>query len=121
MDKEIIGIDAALKKAQQRITFVAQDEETLRAYERREMALSDFVSGMNNARRKGIAIGEKRGEKRGIAISERKGIAIGEQRGKQQREIRFVLKLSQEGKSVAEIAELVELSVKDVKQILKTS
>ncbi len=31
---------------------------------------------------RGIAIGEKRGEKRGIVIGEKRGIAIGEERGR---------------------------------------
>ncbi|MDR1022753.1 MAG: Rpn family recombination-promoting nuclease/putative transposase [Prevotellaceae bacterium] len=111
--KEVVDMDAAIKKAQQKIMFVSQDEDTFRTYQMREMALSDFTSGINNAHRKGMAIGEKRGEKRGIAI--------GKQQGKQQEKIRFVLKLSQEGTPVAAIARLAELSVKDVKQILKTS
>ncbi|GHT32176.1 hypothetical protein AGMMS49574_15200 [Bacteroidia bacterium] len=55
-------MDTAIQKAQDRIAFVSNDEESLRTYEMREMALSDFTSGMNFARREGIAIGEQKGK-----------------------------------------------------------
>lgn len=60
--EEVIQMDTAIQKAQDRIAFVSNDEESLRAYEMREMALSDFTSGMNFARREGIAIGEQKGK-----------------------------------------------------------
>ncbi|GHT32173.1 hypothetical protein AGMMS49574_15190 [Bacteroidia bacterium] len=60
--EEVIQMDTAIQKAQDRIAFVSNDEESLRAYQMREMALSDFTSGMNFARREGIAIGEQKGK-----------------------------------------------------------
>ncbi|GHU54065.1 hypothetical protein FACS189411_00020 [Bacteroidia bacterium] len=60
--EEVIQMDTAIQKAQDRIAFVSNDEESLRAYEMREMALSDFTSGMNFAKREGIAIGEQKGK-----------------------------------------------------------
>jgi predicted transposase/invertase (TIGR01784 family) len=60
--EEVIKMDTAIQKAQERMTFVTNDKESLRAYDMREMALSDYTSGMNFARREGITIGEKRGK-----------------------------------------------------------
>jgi hypothetical protein len=46
-------MDVAIQKAQERLTFVANDKEALREYHMREMALSDWTSGVNHARREG--------------------------------------------------------------------
>jgi predicted transposase/invertase (TIGR01784 family) len=51
--KTIVEMDEAIAKAQEKITFVLRDKETLRAYQMREMALSDYTSGINHARREG--------------------------------------------------------------------
>jgi predicted transposase YdaD len=53
----------------------------------------DYISGINNARCEGIAIGEQR------------GMAIGEQRGRQEASLE-IIKLLKEGKSVEEISRL---------------
>jgi hypothetical protein len=51
--KKIIEMDSTIKKVQEKIAFVSQDKETLRAYRMREMALSDRVSAVDQARREG--------------------------------------------------------------------
>jgi predicted transposase/invertase (TIGR01784 family) len=60
-------MDTAIQKAQERLTFVSSDKESLRLYEMREKALSDFTSGMNFARREGLKAGELRGRVAGLA------------------------------------------------------
>jgi predicted transposase/invertase (TIGR01784 family) len=60
---EVLNMDTAIQKAQERIAFVSSDKESLRLYEMREKALSDFISGMNFARREGLKAGEQRGKK----------------------------------------------------------
>jgi predicted transposase/invertase (TIGR01784 family) len=52
-------MDVAIQKAQERLTFVANDKEALREYHMREMALSDWTSGVNHARREGRAERER--------------------------------------------------------------
>jgi predicted transposase/invertase (TIGR01784 family) len=86
-------MDTAIQKAQERITFVAQDKESLRAYEMREMALSDFTSGMNFARRE----------------------------GRREADIKYTLKLAQRGMNVVEIADFTDLSIEEVKKIIKNA
>jgi predicted transposase YdaD len=101
----------------------------LRLYEMQEMALLDYTSGINDATRKGIAIGEQkgiaigeqRGEQRGIAIGEQRGLQKGLQKGLQQAQVNYVLKLSQKSKSVAEIAELIDLPEEEVNRILNSN
>ena len=47
--EEVVKMDAAIQKAQERITRVTQDESALRAYEMREKAIMDWNSGVNHA------------------------------------------------------------------------
>jgi predicted transposase/invertase (TIGR01784 family) len=59
--KQVIKMDTAIKKAQDRISFVEASDEEFRAYQMREMAMCDYTSGMNFARREGIKEGETKG------------------------------------------------------------
>jgi predicted transposase/invertase (TIGR01784 family) len=58
--EEVIKMDIAIQKAQERLAFVANDEEALRKYHMREMALSDWTSGINHARQEGNVEGQIR-------------------------------------------------------------
>jgi predicted transposase YdaD len=68
----------------------------------RELALMDYVSGINHARREGMAIGKQ------------EGMVIGEQKALSE----YVFKLSGKGKSIEEISELTDLSVEEVNKVL---
>ncbi|MDR2692188.1 MAG: hypothetical protein LBB73_07875 [Dysgonamonadaceae bacterium] len=74
-------MDTAIAKAQEKITRVSSSKEVLRAYQMREMALSDYTSGINYAREEGIAIGEQQTSQK-------------------------IIQLLKEGKSVEEISRL---------------
>jgi predicted transposase/invertase (TIGR01784 family) len=52
-------MDTAIEKTQEWLDFVANDKEALREYHLREMALSDWTSGVNHARREGKEEGQK--------------------------------------------------------------
>jgi predicted transposase/invertase (TIGR01784 family) len=65
--EEVIKMDVAIGKAQERLTFVANDKEALREYHMREMALSDWASGVNYARREGWEEGRVEGRAEGRA------------------------------------------------------
>jgi predicted transposase/invertase (TIGR01784 family) len=49
--EKVIKMDVAIQKTQERLNFVANDKEVLREYHMREMALSDWTSGVNHALR----------------------------------------------------------------------
>lgn len=51
--EEILKMDTAIRKAHERTTFVSQDKAAMIEYTRREMALSDWASGLNHAKREG--------------------------------------------------------------------
>jgi predicted transposase/invertase (TIGR01784 family) len=51
--QEVIQMDSAINKTYERMNFVSQDKEVLRAYHMREMALSDWTTGINTAEEKG--------------------------------------------------------------------
>ncbi|MDR0613656.1 MAG: Rpn family recombination-promoting nuclease/putative transposase [Dysgonamonadaceae bacterium] len=145
--KKIVKMDSGIAKAQEKIAFVSRSKEALRAYQMREMALSDYTSGINHAMREGIAIGEQRGvaigeqrgivigeqrgmaigeqrgivigEQRGVAIGEQRGIAIGEQKGKDETYHAIVHNAAGKGISIENISELTGLSAEKVRDILK--
>jgi predicted transposase/invertase (TIGR01784 family) len=56
--REVLKMDAAIKKADEQIAFVLHDKEALRAYEMRQMALSDLTSAVNYAREEGQKVGK---------------------------------------------------------------
>jgi predicted transposase/invertase (TIGR01784 family) len=47
--------------AYEQLKHITQDKEFLRAYHRREMAMSDWTTGIDTATEKGIEIGTKQG------------------------------------------------------------
>jgi hypothetical protein len=44
--EEVIKMDTAIRKAQEKMEYVSSNKEVLRAYQMREMALSDWTSGI---------------------------------------------------------------------------
>jgi predicted transposase/invertase (TIGR01784 family) len=94
--KKIIDMDRAIEKAHEKAVYVSRDPETIRLYNMRELAQIDYVSGINHARREGMAIGEQ------------KGIAIGEQKA-----LSEILNLLKEGKSIEEVSRLFNLPDKN--------
>jgi predicted transposase/invertase (TIGR01784 family) len=63
--EEVVKMDRAIQKAEARVEHISKDKEALRAYEMRQMALSDWTSGLNYARREGLKEGIKAGIKTG--------------------------------------------------------
>jgi predicted transposase/invertase (TIGR01784 family) len=90
---KIIEMDTAIAKAQEKISFVSQDKEMLHEYYMREMAIMDYNSGMNKAKRE----------------------------GRKEEKMEIILRLSRKGKSIEEIAELFDLSIEEVNDILNNN
>ena len=72
--EEVVRMDRGIRKAQERVEHIAVDKEALRAYQMREMALSDYTSGINHAKREG-----KREAQTGIARKMKSGGVPAEQ------------------------------------------
>ena len=60
--KEVIKLDTAINKANDKLNFVSQNKEFLRTYHLREMALSDWTTGINTATEKGFEKGIEKGK-----------------------------------------------------------
>ena len=54
--------DSAIRRTNERLNFVSQDKEFLRTYHLREMALSDWTTGVNTAREEGKIEGKVEGK-----------------------------------------------------------
>jgi predicted transposase/invertase (TIGR01784 family) len=63
--EEIVKMDTTIQKTHEKINFLSNDKEALRAYHMREMAMSDFTSGINFARRQGLEKGRQEGLEKG--------------------------------------------------------
>ena len=61
-------MDIAIQKAEMKLRRVSQDDESLRIYEIREKALSDWTSGVNHAKREGIKEGITKGREEIIKL-----------------------------------------------------
>ena len=55
--REVIQMDSAIGKAYERLNLVTQDKEFIRNYHLRQMAMSDWTTGINTATEKGIEQG----------------------------------------------------------------
>jgi predicted transposase/invertase (TIGR01784 family) len=71
--EEVVRMDRAIQKAEEKMSYICNDKETLRAYQMREMALSDWTSGINYARREGKQEGLREGEEKGKQEGLREG------------------------------------------------
>jgi predicted transposase/invertase (TIGR01784 family) len=100
--QEVINMDAAIKKAYDQIDFVTRDKEFLRQYHLREMAMSDWTTGINTAMEKGIAQGLQQGIEKGI------------KKGKSQRSVEIAKNLLALGIPVNQIAQATGLTEQDI-------
>jgi len=89
--EEVISMDTAIQKAQEKLIFVTNDKEKLREYQMRMMALSDQVSGMNHERRE----------------------------GRRERDVELIIGQHARGRSVEEIADFMSKSIDEVQEILR--
>ena len=99
--QEVIKMDSTIKKTDEKMKFISQDNQTLRMYLLHDMALSDQTSFINQAKRKGLAEGIEEGRKEGI------------QEGK----MKIAEKLLISGMTIKEVASLTELGLPVVSDI----
>jgi predicted transposase/invertase (TIGR01784 family) len=100
--EEAIKMDSGIQKAEEKMAYVSRDKEALRVYQMREMALSDWTSGLNHARREGRQEGRREGIQEGMEKGVRKG----------RREV--AAKMKKSGIAIGQIAEITGLSLEDI-------
>ena len=99
---EVISMDTAIQKANERQEYVLSDDDALRIYEMRQKAHWDLISTTNYARETGYAEGLKEGIKDGIE----KGINEGLEKSRAE----IALKMKNAGRPFGEISEFTGLS-----------
>jgi predicted transposase/invertase (TIGR01784 family) len=68
--EEAVKMDTAIRKAEEKMEYVSRDKEALRACQMREMALSDWTSGLNHARLEGIQETARNLKKIGVPVEQ---------------------------------------------------
>jgi predicted transposase/invertase (TIGR01784 family) len=67
-------MDPAIQKAEEKFCYVSNDKEILRAYHMREMAMSDYTTGMYTAKQEGLKEGLQKGLKEGLQKGLKEGL-----------------------------------------------
>lgn len=73
---------------------------------------------LDGVREDALAEGLEKGREKGIEIGREKGIEIGREEGEEKALIKNVIRFHKKGKSDEEMADLLEITVKNVKEIL---
>ena len=103
--EEVVKMDRAILKAEEKMSYICNDKEALRAYQMREMALSDWTSGVNYARREGLLEGEE------------KGLREGERKCREEGKQEIARNLKAMGLTAAQIAEATGLTEKQIGEL----
>ena len=105
--EEIAKMDKGIELAEKRVTYITQDKEEMRAYFRREAALSDMATMEYHARRAGRA----EGREEGIVEGEERGMRKGREEGI----VDVALKALAEGASVEFVSKITGLEVEAIR------
>jgi predicted transposase/invertase (TIGR01784 family) len=131
--EEAMKMDVSIRKAEEKLALVSSDKEALRAYQMREMALSDWTSGVNFARGEGLQQGRMEGRMEGLneglqkgrmegrmeGLNEglQKGLNEGLQKGRMESQYEIAGKFKAMGISVEQIARATGLSPDEVAKL----
>jgi predicted transposase/invertase (TIGR01784 family) len=99
---EVVSMDSAILEAEKRQAYLSGDEDLIRYYQMREMALSDLTSMENYARDKGHKEGLEKGLEEGLAKGLAKGHKEGLENGRKEERQR-IIELINQGLSIEEI------------------
>ena len=105
---EVVEMDSAIQAANERMVYVTGDKEAIRAYEMRQMALSDYTSTTNYARDEGLRQGMRRGMKKGMTEGMKKGMTEGMTKGRQEGRQESTLEIAQKMKAMGFLAEQIQ-------------
>jgi predicted transposase YdaD len=94
------------------------NKEEMETYNKSVLEYNDIMDAVQYAALSGEKRGISIGEKRGISIGEKRGKDIGISIGKKETLIAFAIKLREIGRPIAEISELTELPLEELKEIL---
>ena len=119
--EEVINMDAAINKANERLNFVSQDKEFLRSYHLREMAMSDITTSINTATEigieRGIEIGIEKGMEKGMEKGIEKGMEKGIVKGMEEGKMEVAKNLLSIGDSIEKITKVTGLTREEVESL----
>ena len=107
--------DEYIEEAYNELKKLSHDEQMRMEYELRQKAIRDHNMMMKTARKHGYESGYEVGEKRGLEIGEKKG----EKRGERLALKKIIDKLTGDGRTIEETAELLGLEPEMVEEISK--
>jgi predicted transposase/invertase (TIGR01784 family) len=107
--EEAMKMDVSIRKAEEKLALVSSDKEALRAYQMREMALSDWTSGVNFARGEGLQQGRMEG------LNE--GLKKGRMEGRMESQYEIAVNLKAMGTSIDQIARATGLSPDEIAKL----
>ncbi|MDR2136043.1 MAG: Rpn family recombination-promoting nuclease/putative transposase [Treponema sp.] len=111
--EEVVKMDGAIRKAEEKLAQVSGSAVALRVYHRREMAMSDMTTGLNHAREEGEREGLQKGRLEGLNEGIRKGLQKGRLEGK----LEIALSFKKLGVPVEQIAQGTGLSIEEIKRL----
>jgi predicted transposase/invertase (TIGR01784 family) len=111
--EEVIKMDRAIGAAEARTAHITKDKEAIRAYDLRQMALSDWTSGVDYARREG----RKEGIKEGIKEGRQEGIKEGLKTGEEQKALEIARKSKALGIPLDQIARITGLTEAQIREL----
>jgi predicted transposase/invertase (TIGR01784 family) len=96
--EEVLRMDPTIQKLQEKMDMIQRDPGLLRSYRQYEKAVSDYASGIYEARLEGIQEGELKGKLE----------------GKQEKAITIAQKMKATGESAEKIAHFTDLSLEEI-------
>ena len=125
--EHMAGKDEYIREAYDTLVQLSADEKKME-YEAREKALRDYQSQMQSAENTGFRRGEQagfqKGEQAGFQKGQQTGFQEGEQAGFQKgqqsglKRAKRVFQLSAQGKTAAEIADICQMTEREVRDLL---
>ena len=107
--------DEYIEEAYNELKKLSHDEQMRMEYELRQKAIRDHNMMMKTARKQGYESGYEAGEKHGYEAGEKHGYEMGERLAMK----KVIDKLTGEGRTIEETAELLGLGVEMAKEISK--
>ena len=115
--------DEYIEEVYNELKKLSHDEQVRMEYELRQKAIRDHNMMMKTARKHGYESGYEMGEKHGYEVGEKRGPEIGEKKGEKRGERlalkKIIDKLTGDGRTIEEIAELLGLEPEMVEEISK--
>jgi flagellar biosynthesis/type III secretory pathway protein FliH len=96
---------------------VSADDEALRAYQMREMGLSDWNSRLFDARQEGLLEGKQEGIREGKQKGLKEGLEQGLEKGRQEAIKTSACKMKNAGMPVTQISEYTGLSTAEIERL----